>query len=78
LTPLAEDDGPISALAASRVRDGAFTVRALDDSNPSQEFYWEVKAVRSDVESLAVEVQRSDSDEITEGLIEPARSRLKG
>jgi hypothetical protein len=78
LTPLAEDDGPISALAASRVRDGAFTVRALDGSNPSQEFYWEVKAVRSDVETLAIEVQRSDSDEIAEELLEPVLQRLKG
>jgi hypothetical protein len=55
---MADGDGPISALAASQVRDGAFTVWALDASNPTQGFYWEVKAVRSDVESLAVEVER--------------------
>jgi hypothetical protein len=68
LTPLAEGDGPISALAASRVRDGAFAVRALDESNPSQEFYWEVKAVRSDIESLIVEAQHSNATEMAEVL----------
>jgi hypothetical protein len=77
LTPLAEGDGPISALAASRVRNGAFTVRALDESNPSQEFYWEVKAVRSDVEPLTVEVQRSDSSEMAEEFVEPVLQGLK-
>jgi hypothetical protein len=66
LTPLADGDGPISALAASQVRDGAFTVRALDASNPDQGFYWEVKAVRSDVEPLAAEVRQADPAEAGE------------
>jgi hypothetical protein len=77
LTPLAEGNGPISALAASRVRDGVFTVRALDDSNPSQEFYWEVKAVRSDVVPLAVESQRSGSSEEAAEFTEPVLQILK-
>jgi hypothetical protein len=59
LTPLADDDAPISPLAASEVRDGVFKVRALDRANPSQRFYWEVKAVRFDVEPLATEVPNS-------------------
>jgi hypothetical protein len=60
LTPLADSEEPISALAASEVRDGAFTVRALDASNPNQRFYWEVKAIRSDIEPLVAEVEHSD------------------
>jgi hypothetical protein len=48
-------DEPVSTLAASDVAGGAFTVRALDDRNPEQQFYWEVKAVRADVPPLEVE-----------------------
>jgi hypothetical protein len=59
VTPLADDEGPISALAASAVRNGSFTVRALDGANPQQRFYWEVKAVRSDIHPLVVEVPAS-------------------
>ncbi|MBI3955785.1 hypothetical protein HY339_00860 [Candidatus Gottesmanbacteria bacterium] len=36
------------------VTGGRFTVKA-DSGNPGQEFYWEVKAVRSDVDPLVVE-----------------------
>ncbi|MEU2613909.1 hypothetical protein ABZ570_20330 [Micromonospora sp. NPDC007271] len=56
LTPLFEDDEPVAPLAAGRVRDGAFRVRTLDGSPASYAFYWEVKAVRADLEQLAVEV----------------------
>jgi hypothetical protein len=56
VTPKLEGEGPISALAASAVENGSFSVRGLDSINPSQPFYWEVKAVRADVEPLAVEV----------------------
>ena len=48
-------DEPLSALAASAVEGGAFTVRALDAANPSQAFYWEVKGVRADQPPLVVE-----------------------
>lgn len=48
LTPTFESaDQPISALAASAVEQGKFLVRALDDRNPHQRFYWEVKAIRA-------------------------------
>jgi hypothetical protein len=50
------DGGSIAPLAASGVEDGGFLVRAITDANPTQRFYWEVKAVRNDVESLRVEV----------------------
>lgn len=55
LTPKFSDDAPISMLAASEVKDGTFTVKMIDSKNPSQKFYWEVKAVRADVEKLEVE-----------------------
>ncbi len=51
---------PVSALAASAVRRGAFVVRSLDKRNPDQAFDWEVKAVRADVAELTAEPRRSD------------------
>jgi hypothetical protein len=38
-------------LAASRVTDGRFSVRSAE---PSQPFYWEVKAVRGNIDPLIV------------------------
>jgi len=55
LTPKFEENFGISMLAASEVRDGKFTVKVIDNNNSSQKFYWEVKAIRSDVEILEVE-----------------------
>lgn len=54
LTPQFSDDEIISCLAASQVRDGQFRVRSIDGANPSQRFYWEVKAVRADLDPLAI------------------------
>ena len=60
VTPVFEpDDEPVSALAASPVKDGRFTVKAIDDRNPAQRFSWEVKAERSDVDPLQVELEKS-------------------
>jgi hypothetical protein len=42
-------------LAASAVVDGQFEVIAAEGGDPEQEFYWEVKAERADVERLDVE-----------------------
>lgn len=56
LTPKFEEEGEvISQLAASSVVNGKFMVRATDDNNPNQKFYWEVKAVRSDLPILEIE-----------------------
>ena len=44
----------VSLLAAGSVRNGAFEVLG-DGKNQSQEFYWEVKAIRADVPPLIVE-----------------------
>jgi hypothetical protein len=55
ITPRCEADDPISPLAATGIVDGRFAVRAVDSQNPSQHFYWEVKAVRGDVPDLEVE-----------------------
>jgi hypothetical protein len=52
LTPCYEEDEPVSVLAASGITGGGFTVRAADNRNPRQKFYWEVKAVRADVKPL--------------------------
>jgi hypothetical protein len=44
-------------LAAGRVKDGKFTVRS---SNPITKFYWEVKAIRSDIEELEIVTERTE------------------
>ena len=55
LTPKFEEEIEISMLAASEVKDGKFIVKTIDNKNPSQKFYWEVKAIRADVDLLEVE-----------------------
>jgi hypothetical protein len=55
LTPKFENDIKVSVLAASEIKDSNFTVKMIDSNNPSQKFYWEVKAVRADVDTLKVE-----------------------
>jgi hypothetical protein len=60
LTPCCEESEPISVLAASGIVNGAFNVRAADDRNPQQPFYWEVKAVRADVEPLETEERKGE------------------
>ncbi|NUQ74173.1 MAG: hypothetical protein HUU21_11510 [Polyangiaceae bacterium] len=55
VTPRYEGDEPISALAASKIVNGRCVIRAIDHQNPSQRFYWEIKAVRADVPELQVE-----------------------
>ena len=62
LTPKFKEDAQISMLAASGVKDGKFTVRMIDRKNPSQRFYWEVKAVRADVEILKVERMKTQAE----------------
>ena len=60
LTPKFDSDELISNLAASAVDNGKFKVRASDNDNPNQKFYWEVKAVRADVATLEVERLKSN------------------
>ncbi|GEM_PF-2915190 len=55
LTSRFSGEEPVSLLAASEVTNGSFDVRAVDDRNPAQAFYWEVKAARQDVAPLQVE-----------------------
>ncbi len=40
------------------VEDGKFIVKTTEYGNGEQEFFWEVKAVRADVELLQAEVNR--------------------
>ena len=62
LTPLFEDDADqIGMLAASRIEDGKFKVwSALG----TQKFYWEVKAVRGDIDPLQVEQSDTEPSKI--------------
>ena len=61
VTPLFEDDEPVRALAASRVRDGRFSVRTVDGSPADHAFCWEVKAVRADVDELVAEASKEEA-----------------
>ncbi|OYT63177.1 hypothetical protein B6U67_03325 [Methanosarcinales archaeon ex4484_138] len=64
LTPKFEGENtPISMLATSEVKDGRFTIKTIDGTNPSQKFYWEVKAVRSDVDTLDAEETKTTASE---------------
>ena len=65
LTSCCEENEPISVLAASGIVNGAFNVRAADDRNPRQLFYWEVKAVRADVEPLETEEHKGEDRSTT-------------
>lgn len=60
LTEICEDDETeLGKLGASRVKAGQFSVRSEFDS---QKFYWEVKAIRSDVEPLEVVTEPTEAD----------------
>jgi hypothetical protein len=59
LTASCDGEEPVSVLAASPVTDGRFVVRAADGRNPSQRFCWEVKALRADVGTFAVETVKA-------------------
>jgi hypothetical protein len=72
LTPKFEGDAEVSMLAASEIKGGAFTVKTVDRRNPAQGFYWEVKAVRADIEELTVERTKEDRK-----VVENAFSMLK-
>lgn len=50
-----EDDEPIGPIAASRVKKGQFRVWS---GLPKQKFYWEVIAVRADIDPLEVETTK--------------------
>jgi hypothetical protein len=64
LTPVCGgEDAPVSMLAASRVENGSFDVRAVDGASSEQEFYWQVMAVRSDLAPLDVEIDKLRSEE---------------
>ena len=67
LTAVCDDDEQVSVLASSLVRRGRFTVRAADGRNPSQRFCWEVKAMRGDVEPLAVETEKAGRELVAAG-----------
>lgn len=59
VTPLSVDGESAVPLAVSNVSAGHFTVRTADGSQRIQRFFWEVKAVRADVDILKTEVRRA-------------------
>lgn len=65
LTPKLDGENAVSMLAASEVQKNMFTVRAIDDKNPSQRFYWEVKAVRADIQALEPEESKGSPEMVT-------------
>jgi hypothetical protein len=75
LTPILNGDHPTSALATSEISEGAFVVKALDAKNSTQEFYWEVKAVRADIDPLKVvrEIGKKDGGGINKGSCRDSR-----
>ena len=58
LTPKFKAGDSIATLAASDITKGKFTVHSAEGGNATQEFFWEVKAVRSDVNPLKVELPK--------------------
>jgi hypothetical protein len=62
ITPRVDDAARAPAvLGATPVRNGAFTVVAGTGTDQDQGFYWEVKAVRNDLDELEVEPMRGAS-----------------
>jgi hypothetical protein len=58
LTPILDDSKKsVGTLAASRVSYGKFTVYS---NVPDQAFYWEVKAIRADIDILEVETNKPE------------------
>ena len=62
LTPIHDGKETLSMLSASEVVGGRFQVRSIDGANPSQRLWWEVKAIRADVEPLEVEPSKPVAD----------------
>lgn len=59
ITPRVGPGGRVATLGASELRQGSFTVRAADDADGSARFWWQVIAVRADVDEVEVEPIKS-------------------
>jgi hypothetical protein len=59
LTPKFKPGASVATLAASEITNGKFTVHSAGRGNTAQEFFWEVKAIRSDVAPLIVELPKA-------------------
>jgi hypothetical protein len=59
ITPRVGPGGRVATLGASELRQGSFTVRAADDADATARFWWQVIAVRADVDELDVEPIKS-------------------
>jgi hypothetical protein len=58
LTPKLTEGEETSALAAGAVANGRFIVRGIDPRNRKQRFFWEVTAVRADIDPIEVEPRK--------------------
>jgi hypothetical protein len=58
VTARLDGDAEPGQLGAGDIVDGRFAVRGADATPKDQRFYWEVKAIRSDVDGLDVEPNR--------------------
>jgi hypothetical protein len=59
LTPIHVEGGePPCSLSASMIENGQFEVKAIRNLHATQRFFWEVKAVRADIDPLRVEEVR--------------------
>ena len=57
-------DGFSPLFVAGKIEDGRFIVETTDYGEPDQKFFWEVKAVRADIDPLAVEIAKEDNSAI--------------
>jgi hypothetical protein len=67
LTIMVDDAEPVfgGQIAAGRVTNGKFKVYSTD---PAARFYWEVKAIRRDLDRLAVEPEKSQEERNDEAM----------
>jgi hypothetical protein len=61
ITPRVGPGGRVASLGASEVRQASFTVRAADDADATAKFWWQVVAVRADVDELEEEPLKTGS-----------------
>ena len=73
LTPKYEPGREIVLLAGSEIRDAGFEVHAADGAAGDEGFYWEVKAVRADIDELEVEVGKAEAADARR--LKPRRDR---
>jgi hypothetical protein len=75
VTPRVAPGGRVAVLGASEVRQGSFTVRAADEKDATSRFWWQVIAVRGDVDVLEDEPVKSGARMVAEEKPKATRRR---